>query len=95
MFFGALNVFCNAIYLFNIDSFSVVGWYDKDGTYRSIKMNTNCMFILAMIKIIVGGVLLYKQGKVSKDVMAPILKEYRLAETGQTNGIAMTVRKAP
>jgi hypothetical protein len=27
--------------------------------------------------------------------MAPILKEYRLAETGQTNGIAMTVRKAP
>jgi hypothetical protein len=95
MFSGALSAFCNTIYIFNIDSFSTMGWYDGYGNYRTLKFDTSSLFILAMIKIIVGGALIYKQGKISKDVLSPILKEYRLAETGQTTGIPMTVRKAP
>jgi hypothetical protein len=49
---------------------------------------------LAILSVIVG-VLTFKQGKITKRIFAPILKEYRLAESGQTNGIPMTKRRAP
>ena len=78
-----------------MSNFSTINWYDRAGNYRTIKLDTGSMFLLALSKIICGGVLLYKQGKISKSVFGPILTEYRQAENGETNGIAMTVRKAP
>lgn len=50
---------------------------------------------MALLQMVAGGVLIFKQGKLTKAIFGPILHEYRQAETGQTNGIQMTVRKAP
>lgn len=50
---------------------------------------------MTIIKIIASGCLVYKQGKLTKMIFAPILEEYRKAESGETNGIQMTYRKAP
>ena len=58
-------------------------------------MDEGALSLMAILQMIAGGILLYKQGKMTKSIFAPILKEYRDAETGQTNGIQMTYRKAP
>lgn len=58
-------------------------------------MDEGALSLMAILQMIAGGILIYKQGKMTKMIFAPILKEYRDAETGQTNGIQMTYRKAP
>jgi uncharacterized membrane protein SpoIIM required for sporulation len=45
------------------------------------------LFLLAFSKIISGGFLQYKQGSQTLSVFNPILKEYKDAETGVTQGI--------
>lgn len=95
MISGALKFFCNFIFLFNTGSFSKMAWYDRHGNYRQIQMGEGYLSIMTILQMISCGVLIYKQGKLTKMIFAPILKEYRDAETGQTNGIQMTYRKAP
>lgn len=42
---------------------------------------------------IVLGLLFLKQGKLGLKITKPIIKEYRRAESGSSNGILMTERK--
>lgn len=51
------------------------------------------MFVFALFKII-GGLLCIWQGKATKKVFKPILKEYKDAEAGRTQGIMMTERRS-
>jgi hypothetical protein len=92
---GVITIFCNVLCILSFGNFSTINWYDRAGNLRTIKLDIGAMFLLALGKIIGGGILYYKQGKLSKDLFAPILQEYRAAENGETNGIAMTVRKVP
>ena len=95
MISGAFKFISNLIFLFNTGSFSTVAWYDREGYYRQIKMDEGSLSLMAIIQMIAGGYLIFKQGKLTNMIFAPILKEYREAESGQTNGIQMTYRKAP
>lgn len=58
-------------------------------------MDEGALSLISFIQMIAGGCLVYKQGKLTKMIFAPIVEQYRQAETGQTNGIEMTHRKAP
>jgi hypothetical protein len=80
--------------LFNTGSFSSVAWYDREGNYRTINMDEGSLCSMALFQMI-AGVLVYKQGKISKAIFGPIVHEYKQAEAGVTNGIQMTYRKAP
>ena len=60
MFFGALNIICNVCFIFDIGSFSTIGWYDKAGNYRTLTLDSGSLLTLAVIKIIIGGILLFK-----------------------------------
>jgi len=95
MISGALKFISNLMFLFNTGSFSKVAWYDRKGNYRTIKMDEGALALMAIIQMIAGGVLVFKQGKLTKMIFAPILDEYKKAESGETNGIQMTHRKAP
>jgi len=95
MISGAFKFITNLIFLFNTGSFSSIAWYDREGNYRQIKMDEGSLSLMAIIQMIAGGYLVFKQGKLTKMIFAPILKEYKDAESGQTNGIQMTYRKAP
>jgi len=81
--------------LFNTGSFSSVAWYDREGNYRTINMDEGALSLMAFFQMIAGGVLVFKQGKITKAIFGPIVHEYRQAEAGETNGIQMTYRKAP
>lgn len=72
-----------------MDSFTSIGW-TTNGVYRSIRINPGHLFLMALFKIIAGGVFLVKQGKVSIKIFSEIVKEYKAAENGETNGIRMT-----
>lgn len=95
MISGAIKFISNLFMLFNTGSFSNVAWYDRKGNYRTIKMDEGAFALMAIIQMVAGGYLVFKQGKLTKMIFAPILEEYRQAEAGQTNGIQMTYRKAP
>lgn len=51
------------------------------------------MFMFSFFKIISGALTLW-QGKITKRVFKPILKEYRDAERGVTQGIVMNKRRS-
>jgi hypothetical protein len=95
MISGAIKFISNFFFLFNTRSFSKVAWYDRQGNYKTIKMDESALAVMAIIQMIAGGVLVFKQGKLTKMIFGPILDEYRKAESGETNGIQMTYRKAP
>ena len=95
MITGVITIVCNVFCILSFGNYSTIHWYDRAGNLRTIKLDVGAVFLLALGKIIGGGILYYKQGKLAKDLFAPILREYRAAERGETNGIAMTVRKVP
>lgn len=57
-----------------------------DGQKVSLDIGSNTIFTFSLFKIILGGLTLY-QGKITKKVFQPIVKEYKLAERGATQGI--------
>lgn len=75
------KILSNVIFFFNTGSFSSIAWYDRKGNYRQIKMNESTLSFLALIQVCFGY-LCYKQGKLTKLIFAPILAEYRQAESG-------------
>lgn len=85
---GAINIFGNVIFITMMDSFTNIGW-TENGIYKSVRIDPGYLFLMALFKIIVGGVFLIKQGKVSTKIFGKIVKEYKDAERGQTNGITM------
>jgi hypothetical protein len=91
---GAINVVCNVFFIFVLDSFTTIQWYDREGKYQSINMDPGFLFLLALAKIIGGGYLLIRQGKGTLKILKPLLKEYKDAEHGLTNGIPMVERKS-
>jgi hypothetical protein len=87
MITGALNIVANVFFIFVIDSFTTISWIDRNEKYQSIKLDPGFLFLLAFAKIIGFGFLQYKQGSQTLSVFKPILKEYKDAETGVTQGI--------
>ena len=85
---GFLNIFGNAIFIFMMDSFTNIGW-TENGIYKSVRIDPGYLFLMALFKIIVGGIFLIKQGKMSVKIFGKIVKEYKDAERGETNGITM------
>lgn len=59
----------------------------------SLTISGTSMFMFAIFKIVMGALTLY-QGKVTHKVFKPILKEYKEAERGITNGIVMNKRRS-
>jgi len=57
---GAINVICNVFFIFVLDSFTTIQWYDREGNYQSIEMDPGFLFLLALAKIVGGGYLLIR-----------------------------------
>lgn len=93
MFAGGANAVCNFIFLFMVDSFTTFGWLDEQGQYQTYTLKPEGLYAAALFKI-VGGILLYMQGKGSLNIYKPLLKEYSEAEAGITQGIVMNERKS-
>jgi hypothetical protein len=70
-----------------------INYTDIDGQYITMKIDANTMLVFALLKIIGGG-LTVLMGRSSNRVFKPILKEYKDAERGITNGISMTKRRS-
>lgn len=66
---------------------------DIDGQKMSLDIGSNTIFTCSLIKIICGALTIY-QGKITKKVFQPILKEYKDAERGVTQGIQMNKRRS-
>lgn len=94
IFSGVLTGLCNFFFLFVMNSFSKIQWVDGDGKMQTIHIDPSFLFLMAVSKIIMGGFLVYKQGKATLKVVNPILKEYREAEAGITQGIPMNENKS-
>jgi hypothetical protein len=70
-----------------------INYTDIDGQYIMMKIDANTMLIFAILKIIGGGLTVW-MGRSTNRVFKPILKEYRDAERGVTQGITMTKRRS-
>lgn len=70
-----------------------MSYRDIDGQKMNITIDGNTWFMFAFFKIVVGALTLI-QGKAIHKVFRPIMKEYKDAETGRTQGIMMTERKS-
>lgn len=57
------------------------------------KLDQNGLFFFAFVKILTGY-FSYRQGKGTVDIVKPVLKEYKDAAAGITQGIQMTERKS-
>ena len=57
------------------------------------KLDQNGLFFFAFVKILTGY-FSYRQGKGTVDIVNPVLKEYKDAAAGITQGIQMTERKS-
>lgn len=60
MICGVISVLCNVLCIFSLSDYSSISWYDKYGNFRTLEIDTGSMFLLALIKIIAGGILLYQ-----------------------------------
>jgi hypothetical protein len=93
IFFGAINIVCNALSLVFMGGEQVFQYTDVDGQYITLKIDANTMMTLAILKII-GGILGVCQGRKTNKVFKPIMKEYKDAEQGVTQGIVMNKRRS-
>lgn len=90
IFSGVVTIIANVFFVFVMDSFTKIQWVDKYGKFQTITIDPSFLFLMAFSKIIMGGYFIYKQGRETLNVVNPILKEYRHAEAGITQGIPMT-----
>jgi hypothetical protein len=90
---GWINIIMNVIYCFAVNNFTDINWFDKHGNMRTIHIKAGFLVLMAVSKIICG--LLYiKQGRSTHKIFKPILKEYKDAQLGITQGIPMNERKS-
>lgn len=90
---GAINVVVNTISLLFMDKWAQISYQDIDGQIMYLRLGSNTLYMISLFKIIIG-LLMLKQGKITKKVYKPILKEYRDAENGITQGIVMNKRRS-
>lgn len=90
---GVMTIVCNGLFCLVADSFTDMGWYNADGSYTNFTIDKTGLIFGTVLKI-VYGYFMYRQGKGSVLVYKQLLKEYTDAETGVTQGIAMTERKS-
>lgn len=96
MVFAVITVLSNIMFIFVIDSFESITWADpSSGKVYTIKMDPGFLFLMAFAKIIGSGYLVYKQGSSTVQLIKPILKEYKDAEQGITQGVPMSESKMP
>lgn len=70
-----------------------IRYIDIDGQHMELMLPANYMFMFALFKIIAGALTVY-QGRSTKNVFKPILKEYQDAERGITQGIVIDKRRS-
>lgn len=59
VFNGFINIGANIIFILMEDQFTNIGW-TENGVYKSVRLNPGYLFLLALFKIIVGGVFIVK-----------------------------------
>ena len=75
------------------DTYDNVQFTDIDGQHMQFNFHFRTICLMVIINIIISMIMI-NQGKWTSKVVNPILKEYKMAETGVTNGIRMTERKS-
>ena len=92
---AVITVLANVMFVFTIDSFQNLTWADPSGKVFTISLDPGFLFLMALAKIIGSGFLTYKQGNSTVQLLKPILKDYKDAETGITQGVPMNESKVP
>jgi len=59
VFTGVINIIGNVIFIGLMDAFTNIGW-TENGVYKSVRIDPGYMFLLALFKIIAGGVFIVK-----------------------------------
>ena len=90
---GAINVIGNAIYVAFMGGEFRYSYTDIDGQPITLSISANTMLAMAILKILAGALAVW-QGRAMNKVFKPIVKEYRDAERGATQGILMNKRKS-
>lgn len=90
---GGINIVCNAIQMLFMGGSFPISYPDVDGQQITLRISSNDMMIFALIKIVTGALTLW-QGKLYHKTFKPIMKEYRDAERGITQGIVMDKRRS-
>jgi len=90
---GVMTIVGNALYILGLDNQSTIPWVDSDGSIQFFQLEKGGLFFFALMKILTGYFSL-RQGRSSLKIVNPILKEYKDAMTGVTQGITMTERKS-
>jgi len=88
-----MTIFGNIMYILGLDYNSKVLWVDADGSIQFFQLEKGGLFFFALMKILTGYFSL-RQGRSSLKIAKPILKEYKDAMTGVTQGISMSERKS-
>jgi hypothetical protein len=90
---GGINIVVNALSMFFVGGMTSFSYPDVDGQMMSYTISQNTWLMFAVFKIVCGALTLM-QGKAIHKVFRPILKEYRDAESGVTQGIVMDKRRS-
>jgi len=90
---GYINAICNLVFLLFIGNFNFVHFVDVDGQEIDFSFDSFAFAVGALMKIAISAFCIF-QGKKTLEVYKPIIKEYRDAETGVTNGVMMVERKS-
>ena len=90
---GWLTIIFGVFGLFMVDHFSSFSWYEN-GQIITLKFSPGFMYLLLLLKVISGGYFFVRQAREAFSIFRAIVKEYRDAEHGLTNGIQMVHRKS-
>lgn len=90
---GASTMIINALIALFMGSTMSFSYQDIDGEYITMTIDSNTIWTTCIIKYTLGVLVLW-QGKAINKVFKPIMKEYKNAETGVTQGILMNERKS-
>ena len=88
---GAINAVANGLCALAAPAFADINFIDLDGQEISMHLDASGLFMLCMFKVLTGY-LAYRQGWITLNLFKPILKDYREAESGRVQGIAMVKR---
>ena len=83
---GIINIVCNVFYILDLDSQSLMPWYDTENNLRMFQLDQGGLFFFALVKIVTGYMSI-RMGKGTLKIVKPLLKEYKAAMSGQTQGI--------
>jgi uncharacterized membrane protein len=92
---AVITVLSNIMFIFTIDSFQNITWRDLSGKVYTVSIDPGFLFLMALAKVIGSGYLTYRQGNSTVKLLKPILKDYKDAELGITQGVPMNESKLP